>query len=923
MSDLLNGLNHQQAEAVTATEGYVRVIAGAGAGKTKALTHRYAYLVKAGGIHPRNVLCVTFTNKAAGEMKRRVRQLVGDGYDTSLITTYHGFCVRVLRPDMDKLFYPQNFLILDTGDQKNILEEIYEELDIKMDYASFQKSLRMIGLYKADITYVGMLTDPGYVFPVCKEDDIDTQIIRKYLQKQKKVFGLDFDDLVNFVFYLFDKHPEVRDKWAEQLHYIQVDEFQDSSSREMKLLDMLCASNGNVFVVGDPDQNIYEWRGARVEILVDFDKTHAGTQTIILNQNYRSTPQILDVANSLIEKNKNRVKKDLFTHKPDGTPVIHLHAKDEKSEAEWMVAQIRQAVKEGRKHGDFAMLYRASFLSRYLEQALLADGIPYQVWGGVRFFDRMEIRDMMAYMRMAVYRDDISFLRIVNVPRRRMGKRRIEHLKMLAQQTGRSLFETLAANLKDRQFAGTGAADFVSLVECFKDAVAVDSPSDLAERLLTQSGYERYIRQSGDMERLDNLAELLKTITEYERASGEPVLLEEYLQYASLQRGSDNEDELLDHVKLMTIHASKGLEFPVVFVVGMNEGIMPSARTLEERMQAGLEEERRLCFVAMTRAMERLFLTESEGFSVYGGTRKLPSRFLFDISEGLYERVGVIPQDLIDEMRKKTGMRSAGGIPRLESGAHVSHPIFGNGVITEVDETKGVYQVKFDKTGKLKPIQLDYAFASEPICEEETPDEYETLLPSEIVCPDRSGEAKRAEAEIPSVEETFETEVTTLEKEATHDSYETNLWKRADVPHSGWTNENIIDLGEPSGVCGMCGHQIIRYVHIMKHPMYPRAVGAGNVCAGRMEGNPENAARRERDYKNTQARLEKFMTRKWKKSAKGNLYLKYKDRVIILLADKYRKGQWKYTINGKLSPLFPTREAAMRDAFDKVSLQDC
>ena len=337
---ILEALNERQLEAVTATEGYLRVVAGAGTGKTKALTHRYAYLVKTGGIQPSNILCVTFTNKAAGEMKRRIRRLVGDGYDTSLITTYHGFCVRVLRPDMDKLFYPQSFLILDAADQKKILEEIYEELELKLDHASFQKMLKQISKLKADTVYVGGFVNPARVFDADSAGNIDDVIAIKYMQRQKKIFGLDFDDLVNFTFHLFEKCPEVREKWQEQLHYIQVDEFQDCSRREMKLLSILSARHENLFVVGDPDQNIYEWRGARMEILVDFDKNHADAQTVILNQNYRSTPQILAAANSLIEKNIVRVKKELFTRNAPGASVIHLHARDDKSESEWIAKEV-------------------------------------------------------------------------------------------------------------------------------------------------------------------------------------------------------------------------------------------------------------------------------------------------------------------------------------------------------------------------------------------------------------------------------------------------------------------------------------------------------------------------------------------------------------------------------------------------------
>jgi len=961
MSELLQGLNNQQQAAVTATEGFIRVIAGAGAGKTKALTHRYAHLVKDGGIHPRNILCVTFTNKAAGEMKRRVRQLVGDGNDTSLITTYHGFCVRVLRADMDKLFYPQNFIILDRGDQKTILEEIYDELEIKMDHASFQKIFGEISKLKADTAYVADMINPKYIYPDDVNADIDSRIIQKYLARQKKVFGLDFDDLVNFTFHLFDTHKDVLEKWQDQLHYIQVDEFQDSSRREMRMLDLLSELNGNLFVVGDPDQNIYEWRGARVEILVDFDQSHPGTETIILNQNYRSSPQILAVANCLIDKNKVRVKKDLFTEAPTGSPVIHLHAKDEKSEIEWIVGQIKAAVQAGNKYSDIAMLYRASFLSRYLEQALIAHEIPYQIWGGVRFYERMEIRDMLAYLRLVAFRDDMSFLRIINVPRRRMGKTRIGFLRNLAEETGASLYDTLKANIDSKPLQNTGARAFVELIESFTDIENL-VPSELLQQLLTKSGYEGYIRQNGDMERLDNLVELYKTVVEFERGYGEPVPVTEYLRTVALYQSEDTDHER-DAVKLMTIHASKGLEFPYVFVVGLNEGVLPSSRTLEERNQAGLEEERRLCFVAITRAMKQLYLTESEGYSFAGGAQKLPTRFLFDIDEDLYQRVGVIPKALVDEMRKKVGAGFEASAKRLDIGARVKHPMFGDGTVVDANEARSTYDVLFDGQARPKPIKMDFNFVGEetelpeaeltPQAAEPVQNENTTIVGALLAAPTfvpqqepdkptdagdwlASPEASSQQMDTPPPPQ--QEPVPALPKQKpvqqeleqpepnehnnktilTNDPNETNLWKRSDIPHSGWTCIDIIDLGQPSGTCGMCNQQTIRYVHVMDHPQFPRRIGAGRVCAGRMEGDEAAATEREREYKKLQTRRKTFLKRKWKTSAKGNIYTKYKGHLVIILPDMYKDGHWKYKIGETFSMSYPSLEDAKIGAFDAV-----
>ena len=967
MDNILNTLNERQYEAVTTTEGFLRIVAGAGSGKTKALTHRYAYLVKGAGIQPRNILCVTFTSKAAGEMRSRIRHLIGDGYDTSLVTTYHGFCVRVLRADIEKLFYPQNFLILDIADQKKILEEIYTELELKMDHSSFQKVLTQIDKRKSDKVYIKSLVEPDKIIEI-NSNEFDDKIFYMYLQRQKKVFGLDFNDLINFTFYLFNKHEEVMHKWQEQLHYIQVDEFQDSSDRELQLLDILSDVNKNLFVVGDPDQNIYEWRGSRMEILVNFDKTHDDTKTIIMDQNYRSTPQILAVANSLIDKNTDRIKKNLFTKNPAGTPVIHLHAKDERSEAAWMVSEIKDKVKHGkRKYHDFAMLYRAGFLSRYLEQALLEEDIPYRMWGSSRFYDRMEIRDIIAYLRMIVYQDNYSFLRIINVPRRKMGKNRITYIKTCAEDEGVSYYKALVNHVRDKALNGTGADEFVWLIELFHKKVETALPSEILNELLDKSGYRQYIRENGDMERLDNLAELCKAVTEYERTFGEELSLEEYLNYVALRYDEDNRDNN-DCVRLMTIHASKGLEFPCVFVAGMSDGVFPSSRTIEDRKQAGLEEERRLCFVAITRAREQLYLTESEGFAA-GGQKKFPSRFIFDVDEGLYERIGVIPEELEANYKKNFYIADTHTITnRFLIGNKINHAIFGEGEIKSLDVEKSVYNIYFNEINKIKPIGIGYDFSStlspvmrlnademifpntavfdadiieadvveafEPDFIDENSKEQTTVVYEEITNEyseeyteetsenftyDYSSETVTKFSLPGIIDEQESIENTNIkQKELTYDPLETNLWKRADVPHEGWCCVNLIDLGSPSGTCGMCGHQIIRYVHIMTHPDYPGSVGAGSVCAGRMEGNLDKAEKREREYINLQNRRKNFVKREWKKSRKGNLFLTLEGVVIIILSDKFLDGHWLYSIHNEMSKSFPSLEQAKLAAFDKV-----
>ncbi|MBQ4354545.1 MAG: UvrD-helicase domain-containing protein [Clostridia bacterium] len=1008
MNDLFDKLNEGQLSAVTATEGYVRIIAGAGSGKTKTLTHRYGYLVKAAGIHPGNVLCVTFTNKAAGEMKKRVRALIGDGYDNSLITTYHGFCVRVLREDIHRLFYPKSFTILDESDQRKILSEIYTELEIKLDRATFEKILDAVHRLKSNESYVSAMISGDFsavkvppVSPVQPVTVLEEEIIRRYLAKQKKIFALDFDDLVSFTFAVFSAFPEVQEKWSERLYYIQVDEFQDSSKRELRLIRSLAAQHGNLFVVGDPDQNIYAWRGADMSILVDFDKTFPGTQTIFLNRNYRSTPKILTAANTLIAHNKNRIPKDLYTVGDAGADIIHLHAKNETEEGKWITEEIRRLVTvEKTEFRQIAILYRASFLSRFIEQALMAANIPYELYGSVRFYERMEIRDTLAYLKLLARDDDDAFERIINTPRRSFGKAKLAALRAMAEEEHISLYEALRRHADDSVFSRSGAAQFVSLMEELRAMSQTKPASELLQEVLTRSGYETYIRENGSMERLENLTEMKRSVWEKEQDWGEFFSLDDYLRQAALEQDRGT-DEDADRVKLMTIHASKGLEFPVCFVCGFSEGIFPSSRTLEERKDEGLEEERRLCFVAITRAMRRLYLTESEG-TTSDHASKRPSRFLYDIGEQNYTRIGVIPKELADAALP--GQNAASPAASRKIGDVVHHPVFGRGIITEIDTAKSVYYIVFDKNGVRRPVSMDYDFDAwqnlgqmkqaaeerlkeelpppslpEPISEEapeiaeegmeetvadlsaapapdfspennETAQETLPLPPSDntlltaestTVTEEKAvNEEKPVKKEKSAPPETIpmlpeaesadaETDLPADQPKEMPKRYrnaqwaqaadgEENLWKRDDVPHEGWVCTGIVDLGEPVGVCRMCGHQIIRYVHIMKHPDYYRTIGAGCVCAGRMEGDPEGAKERENAFKNRLARREKFIRSPLKRSSRGNEYVKYKNEIITVLEDKFKRGHYKSVLRGKYSMPYPTKAEALADAFDQI-----
>ena len=712
--DILDGLNDAQREAVTSTEGYIRVIAGAGAGKTKALTHRYAYLISELGISPSNILCITFTNKAANEMKKRIKAMLGEEFDTSFVATLHAFCTRVLREDISKLFYPENFVVLDNIDQKKILEEVYDELGIKMDTASFKFMIDQIRYYKNRITYVEYLSNPDFDYSTLVSDKKTDEIMFRYIKKQRKYFGLDFFDLINFTIYLFRTYPDILQKWQERLHYIMVDEFQDITAKEFKLIRRLSEANQNLFVVGDPDQNIYEWRGANMGVLVDFEgwlnnkcfENQYGfkCRDIIMSENYRSTSQILSVANSLIAKNSYRVRKDLFTQKQGGQAVEYFHGKNDKEEIKYITEKITAHVKNGGCYSDFAVLYRSNYISRFVEQGFLAANIPYVVYGGIGFYERAEIKDVLSYMRLVNNPDDdLSFLRVINVPRRKIGKIKLDLLKKYAESNKTSLYSALSACCLQDSFKGCKAQEFIAAIEGLRALADTLSVSELLSRIMADTGYELYIRESGDIERLDNVSELLRGIVTQEAEFGEHLSLATFLQAVTLLRDSDAPDKS-DCVRIMTLHTSKGLEFENVFLVGLTEGFFPSARSLEERRTEALEEERRLCFVGITRAKKNLYLTESEGFGVKGYS-KVPSRFLFDIDQNLLHIVGEIPQDV----RVQTAAQAAelsGGKRIYKKGDQLRHKVFGEGIVEDVDEEKRTYYIRF--TNGIKPISFSY-----------------------------------------------------------------------------------------------------------------------------------------------------------------------------------------------------------------------
>ena len=710
MENILQGLNASQLEAVTSTEGFIRVIAGAGSGKTRALARRFAYLVNEIGILPGNILCVTFTNKSANEMRQRIHNLTGDN-DTGYISTFHSFCVSVLQEDSHALQYPKSFLVLDNSDIDSMLKIIYEGRGLTLRNMTFSKARDMIEIrklikepeYYLDMLNMSLDTLRQKYLTATEPSDI---IFYGYLYQEKKCFGLDYNDLIKFTLYIFEQNEAVKIKWQQRLEYIMIDEFQDIDELQYKLMSVLCGYHKNLFIVGDPDQTIYTWRGANVRYLLDFDKIFPSVKTIMMMQNYRSTPQIVSVVNDLIDKNKFRIKKNLMPTIADGRKVICHHADTSEREAMWIAEQIQALHGEGTSYREITVLYRAHYITRIVEEVFLREKIPYAIYSGVQFFNRMEIKDALAYLRLIAYKDDLAFLRVVNVPKRNLGERRIKFLQEYAVKHQCSLYIALETNLDNEIFKGTKAAQFVALIENFAANYAERQISELLAAILNESGYEKMLRTEGSQERLDNLAELKQSVYEYETSCGEESTLEHYLSHIALFTNSDAADNS-DKVKLMTVHSAKGLEFPYVFLCAMNEGVFPSKKT--DTIQK-MEEERRLAFVAMTRAQKGLYLSEAEGRN-FDGSPRYPSRFLLDIEPALLDYTQKPQEGLIIETKdylviNERYLADEENQSSLAVGQRVKHSIFGSGTVVDVDLIKAAHLVKFDNIDTPRSISF-------------------------------------------------------------------------------------------------------------------------------------------------------------------------------------------------------------------------
>lgn len=621
----LNDLTKTQKSAVTSTSKAIRIVAGAGSGKTRVLTMRISYLVKELGIDPRNILAITFTNKAANEMKVRIEEMIGIESGIATISTIHSLCARILRKEIGVLGYPHNFTIADSEDQKSILKMCYKEYGFSKNDYSYASVLSYISNNKCAMIDPEKAMD--YTGGDQKEIDLVT-IYRYYDRYLNHNYTLDFDDLIIKTVMMFKKFPKVLNKYAELYRYILVDEFQDIDPLQYDLIKLLSSYHQNVCVVGDPDQTIYSWRGADVNIILNFEADFKNVETIVLDENFRSSGNILGGSNCIIKNNHQRIDKNLFTNKGMGDKIIHSSFASEIYEGDYVAEQIAALKTKGWNYRDIAILYRANYQSRFIEKSLTHMHIPYIIYGGTRFYDRAEVKDILCYLRMVVGADDLALIRTINQPKRGIGEKSIDALRNDATFNEMTMFELL--NSDGYEIKNKGIKDYLRVINKLRNDAKTLTMERLLENVLNDTGYRIMLEKNDDNDRLENIKELLNDIADYQKTYPDSNL-EEYLQMISLYTDKEN-NSTGDCIKMMTIHSAKGLEFDGVFIIGMNEGVFPSERSLREGLK-GLEEERRLAYVAYTRARKNLFLTESRDFSYVTGHSKTASRFIGEIAD--------------------------------------------------------------------------------------------------------------------------------------------------------------------------------------------------------------------------------------------------------------------------------------------------
>jgi len=743
----LTSLNPAQREAALATEGPLLVLAGAGSGKTRVLTYRIAHLIGDLRVSPHEILAITFTNKAAAEMRERLNKLLGEyGYSSRgmWVLTFHAMCVRMLRADGELLGFTPNFTIYDSDDSKRMFKDVMRELDIDEKVYPINGVIHRISAAKSELMTPAEFSAKA-VSPMDKKAG---QIFARYQSRLLSSNAMDFDDLLVNAYRLLAENPAVLAAYQQRFRYISVDEYQDTNHAQYRITNLLAAAHGNLMVVGDDDQSIYSWRGADLQNILDFEADYPQATVVKLEQNYRSSARILAAANAVVANNPNRKPKTLFTANAEGEKIASYLASDERDEARFIAAEIEKLVRsEDRRYTDFAVFYRTNAQSRQLEDALLRAGVPYRIIGGTRFFDRAEIRDVMAYLKSVVNpADEISLKRIINTPKRSIGGTTVERVEVAAREAGVSFEEGLRLAVEDDQHrsgARTAIAGFVALMDELRSMQG--DLRDLVEMIIAKSHLIEALeaeRTDESQGRADNIREFFGVVAEFAENHESPDL-PAFMEWLALRTDLDSLSEGDEFVTLMTVHTAKGLEYPVVFVAGLEESIFPHQNSIFASDGKGLEEERRLAYVAITRARERLYLSLAASRSIYGSTQhNPPSRFIAEIPAEHVEVSGVGSMGVTGSGYEKRGDRRGtfghgsgtggghvfgSGAPRPAGGGlstpasrkpaastesfavgdFVDHKAFGRGRVTSV---KGdALEIRFDRTGETKKLLVGYA----------------------------------------------------------------------------------------------------------------------------------------------------------------------------------------------------------------------
>ncbi len=732
MENLLNKLNPEQRKAVMTTDGPLLILAGAGSGKTRVLTHRIAYIISEKGVLPRNILAVTFTNKAAGEMKERVKHILGAAGERVWVSTFHSACVRILRRGITKLGYGENFVIYDDREQLGVIKGAMAALNINEKLFAPKAIAGRIDQAKNHLlnsaSYAAMAKD---FF-----SERAAKVYSAYEEEMRKNNALDFNDLIMLTVRLFNEHPDILKSYQEQLQYIMVDEYQDTNHAQYKLIKMLASGHRNLCVVGDDDQSIYAWRGADISNILDFEKDYKDAVVIRLEQNYRSTKNIIKAAGEVVRRNTGRKGKTLWTDNPEGEPISYYSARDEHDEAGFVTREVEK-LKVGAfsetplQYMDFAVFYRTNAQSRVMEDRLMRDGIPYTIVGGMRFYDRAEIKDILAYLKViANPADSIGLKRIINVPVRGIGDATVEKVEGHAAEIGITLYEAIG-EVAGGQGSGTGEQiskgprlklkAFYEMTERLRKGAEGTGIAKLSQMILDETGYIKKLKEEKTEEalgRIENLEEFITAAEEFDEKAEEKTL-RSFLDQVALVSDVDEYEGATDRVTLMTLHAAKGLEFPVVFIIGMEDGLFPHSRTKDD--PEGLEEERRLCYVGMTRAQQKLYLLNARERRVFGREQiNSPSLFLSEIPATLLERVGVGfkpastvsgSNQAMEEFLKKHSQQLSpdGNAASFKTGARVRHGTLGIGIVKGTDGSGDMEKVTVQFQTGVKKLMARFA----------------------------------------------------------------------------------------------------------------------------------------------------------------------------------------------------------------------